>query len=254
MTAAIGYASAACPSDRNARGSSSSSSMRTIAAYSSSCSMTTQPHVAARRRGRRRRCRRCSRSRRATPRRPATARPRAGQHAAKYVTAAPRRDRRRLRQLGGPRVRLADPDSLDDRVEHLVGIGVDVVEDLFHLVLGEVEVGEQVEVADRPHLVELVVLGRFLAEPGHHLLGQRVLDRRGQVRQQQRDARAVQPGDQEELVVDAGDDERTALGRLRAQRLQQHAEVAEHGRWQRLDAPQPAVADTPRPRSLAAPS
>ena len=108
---------------------------------------------------------------------------------------------------------------------------------------GESEVGEQLEVADRPDLVELVVGRRVLAEPGHRLLGERELDRGGQVGQQQRDAPAVLPGDDEELVLDAGDHERAAFGRLRAQRRQQHAEVVEHGRRQRFDAPLRAVAE-----------
>ena len=54
-------------------------------------------------------------------------------------------------------------------------------------------------------------------------------------------ARTDLAGDQEELVIDAGDHEGAALRGLRAQRGEQHTEIAEHCRWQRRTPPLPAV-------------
>ena len=134
-------------------------------------------------------------------------------------------------------------EAVDDRVEHLLGQRVQVVQDVLHLVLGQAEIAEQFQITDRPDLVELVVGRRVLAEPGHRLLGERELDGGGEVGQQQRDAPPVLARDDEELVLDAGDDERAALRRLRAQSRQQHPEVVEHRRRQRLDPPLRAVAE-----------
>src|SRR4029079_3235275 len=91
---------------------------------------------------------------------------------------------------------------------------------------------KQIEVSYRPDLVELVVVRRILPETLQHLSRERGLDGRSQVAEQQRDARAVLPRDQEELIVDVGDDEWATFRRLGSQGGQEDPEIRQDRRRQ----------------------
>src|SRR4051794_1250458 len=88
---------------------------------------------------------------------------------------------------GRLRVLVGESEAFADRLDHLARVRVEVVEDSLHLLLPEPQVLQQVQLTERPDLVELVVVRGVLAEPLQHLCRQRELHRGGQVGQQQID-------------------------------------------------------------------
>jgi hypothetical protein len=134
---------------------------------------------------------------------------------------------------------VAEPELAGDDGERLVGEEVEVAREHPQVHLIDAEIGEDGQVPDGQHLIEVLVFGQLDPEMVEHLPGKRPVHRRGEVGEEHRHLPADGPQHHEEIVADRRQPERPADAGLLAQRLDQPGEIL--GERRRQDVRLPGV-------------